>query len=139
MTSFWKYTRRDKIGGIDGLNLFFGALLGANLGTLDGLLLPDYINVIVVLAGTVMTIRMLTVSERRWMMLATLVLYGAVLYAVVTIPALKPKGLADADLHRLVATVVVWIVFVLATEFWPVADPVTKESSPASGDDGGQA
>jgi hypothetical protein len=106
---------------------------------LDGLLLPDYINVIVVLAGTVMTIRMLTVSERRWMMLATLVLYGAVLYAVVTIPALKPKGLADADLHRLGATVVVWIVFVLATEFWPVADPVTKGSSPASGDDGGQA
>jgi hypothetical protein len=74
MTSIWRYTRRDKIGGIDGLNLFFGALLGANLGTLEGLALRDYVNFIVILAGTVMTIRMLSISERRWMMLGTLAL-----------------------------------------------------------------
>jgi hypothetical protein len=42
---------------------------------------------------------------------------------------MKPKGLPDADLHRLVATVAVWIVFVLAMEFWPAGEPVVKENA----------
>jgi hypothetical protein len=35
MHSIFKYTTRNRRGGIDGLNLFFGALLGANLGTTE--------------------------------------------------------------------------------------------------------
>lgn len=64
----WLGTRRvvpvqraeTRAGAIDGLNLFFGALLGANLGTLDHIRLVEYVQLIVLLAGTVVTVRMVS-------------------------------------------------------------------------------
>ena len=116
MRNWFRNTPGGKAGAIDGLNLFFGALLGANLGTVQGMQLADYVQIVVLLAGSVMVLRMLSTSERRMQMLLTLAAYALLLASVVTIPALQPEGISQADLHRLVATLGIWVLFVLAAE-----------------------
>jgi predicted membrane channel-forming protein YqfA (hemolysin III family) len=122
MRSLFRNTAGGKAGAVDGLNLFFGALLGANLGTLDRLRLVDYIQLTVILAGTVMTVRMVSTSERRALMLAVLGVYVALLVALVLLPGFKPDNMAVDDLHRLVATLAVWVIFVLGIELSPVRE-----------------
>jgi hypothetical protein len=116
-------TPGGKLGGIEGLNLFFGALLGANLGTIGAMPLYDYVKLIVLLAATVMVIRMISTSERRLYMMSMVALYAAILTGVVMLPSLHPKGMSDEDLHRLVATLAIWMILVLASELAPVAKP----------------
>jgi hypothetical protein len=127
------------MGSIDGLNLFFGALLGANLGTLDQLRLVDYVKLTVLLAGTVMTLRMISTSERRLYALGVGAFYALLLGALVLVPDLKPEGLGDQDLHRLVATMAIWMIFVLAIELTPVAAEVPAPSAPPPAEAGDQA
>jgi hypothetical protein len=115
-------TPGGKAGAIDGLNLFFGALLGANLGTIDALPLWEYFKLVVLLAGTVMTLRMLSTSERRGYMLFTTGLYVLLLGAVLYVPRLQPKGMSPESLQRLVVTLAVWIAFVVASELTPVRE-----------------
>ena len=119
MRSWFRNTPGGKAGAIDGLNLFFGALLGANLGTIQGMRLPDYVQIVVLLAGSVMVLRMLSTSERRGQMLLLLAAYAVLLVSVVVVPELKPDGMAESDLHRLVATLGVWVLFVLGSELSP--------------------
>jgi len=122
MKSLFVSTPGGKAGALDGLNLFFGALLGANLGTLDPLALDEYVKLVILLAGTVVTLRMVSTSERRLYVLAVLAFYAALLVGLVTIPGMQPEGMATGDLHRLVATLAVWVVFVLFSEFSPVRE-----------------
>lgn len=119
---FFRSTAGGKVGALDGLNLFFGALLGANLGTVQGMRLYDYTVLIVLLAGTVMVIRMLSTSERRTYMLINVAIYVAALGGIILIPSFQPKGIALADLYRLGATLAVWITFVVVTELLPVSE-----------------
>jgi hypothetical protein len=120
----FRQTQREKSGTIDGLNLFFGALLGANLGTLDALPLEEYFKLVILLAGTVMALRIVSVSERRIYALATLLGYGMLVAGLLVLPNLTPRGMATADLHRLVLTLSVWIVSILLFEFFPVKTDV---------------
>ena len=124
MRSLFTNTPGGKAGVIDGLNLFFGALLGANLGTLEPLALGEYVKVVILLAGTVVTLRLVSTSERRLYALGVLAIYALLLVAVVAIPRFHPEGMATGDLHRLIATLVIWVLFVLLSEFSPIrADP----------------
>jgi predicted membrane channel-forming protein YqfA (hemolysin III family) len=120
--SLFRNSRAGKEGALDGLNLFFGALLGANLGTLDAMALVDYIQLTTLLAATVMTLRMFVTSERRVYMFVVLAIYALLLAAFVTLPSLKPEGLRIEDLHRLVATLSVWMILVVAIVVSPVRD-----------------
>jgi len=113
-------TEGGKAGTIDGLNLFFGALLGANLGTVTGLALYPYVLLILLLAGMVMALRMVSTSPRKGMMVGTILTYVVILGLVALVPGLQPKGLDPGDLHRLIATLVVWVALVLAAEFSPM-------------------
>ena len=115
-------TKGGKVGAIDGLNLFFGALLGANLGTMQAMPLGEYVKLVVLLAGLVMALRMVSTSERRGQMFATLGVYALLIGAILFVPALQPKGLAPGDLQRLAATLAVWVLFVLAAELSPVKE-----------------
>ena len=126
MKSWFRNTAGGKVGTIDGLNLFFGALLGANLGTMDAMPLADYLKTIVLLAGTVVVLRMLSTSEQRVKMLVVLGVYVAVIASMVLVPSLQPTGMAPGDFQRLVATLAVWLVLVLATEFLP-SERIRKE------------
>ena len=113
-------TEGGKTGAVDGLNIFFGALLGANLGTLEKMPIFDYVKLIFLLAATVMAQRMVSTSERRRMMLATVGIYALLILGMVGLPGLQPKGMDPGDLQRLAATLVIWIVFVVASELSPV-------------------
>ena len=126
MRSWFRNTPGGKAGAVDGLNLFFGALLGANLGTIQGMSLVDYVKMIVLLAGTVMVLRMLSTSERRVQMFITLGIYALLIAGMLTVPTLQPKGVAQPDLQRLVATLAIWVLFVLGAEL----SPMQQESAP---------
>lgn len=123
MKRLFRNTEGGKAGTIDGLNLFFGALLGANLGTVDRMPLLSYLELIVLLAGAVIALRMLSTSPRRGMMLITLAVYGLLLAGIALLPEFHPDGLAVGDLHRLVVTLAVWILCVPATELSPMEEP----------------
>jgi hypothetical protein len=120
MKSLLTSTEGGKVGAIDGLNLFFGALLGANLGTLDRMPLAEYVKLVFLLAGTVMALRMISTSERRLYMLIVIVIYALLIASMALVPQLQPKGMDVGDLHRLVATLGIWVAFVLASEFAPM-------------------
>ena len=122
MKDIFRSTAGGKAGAIDGLNLFFGALLGANLGTIQGMSLLYYVELIALLAGVVMTVRMLSTSPRRIYMLVSIMLYAALGAAFLLWPPLQPKGGAAGDLHRLAITLAVWVLFVLAAEFSPTRE-----------------
>ena len=126
---FLKQTTKERAGTIDGLNLFFGALLGANLGTLDELDMEDYVKFTVLLAGTVMALRMVSTSERRVYAIATAGLYAGLIFAILLIPSIQPSGLAEKDLHRLLATLGIWLGSVLLMELWPVKASEAAQTS----------
>lgn len=119
MRGLFRNTPGGKAGTIDGLNLFFGALLGANLGTMQGLALYDYIKIIILLAGTVIVIRLVSTSERKMYVAANVLLYVALIGALLFYPAFQPKGVDQADLQRLGATLAIWFALVLASELLP--------------------
>ena len=81
--------------------------------------LANYVQLVVLLAGSVMVLRMLSTSERRAPMFLTLAAYAILLASIVTLPALQPEGIAERDLHRIVATLGVWVLFVLGAELSP--------------------
>jgi len=120
MKHLFRNTPGGKTGAIDGLNLFFGALLGANLGTMQALDLPQYIELVLLLAGTVMVLRMLSTSERRTYMLVLVGIYIAIIATLLVF--LPPKGLPAADLHRLTVTLAIWVACILGAELSPVHD-----------------
>ena len=133
MKSFLTQTAREKVGTIDGLNLFFGALLGANLGTLERLPTKDYANLIFLLAGTVVALRIVSTSERRVYALLTLALYLALLASVLLLPG-RLQGMAEGDLQRLTVTIAIWVVAVVLMEFWPVRRDPTAAAGPVEKD-----
>ena len=120
--SIWSHSTREKLGIVDGINLFFGALLGANLGTVGAMPLSDYVQLIALLAGLVMAIRMAAVSERRRYAYATLVFLVAIFLAILLIPATRPTGLDPVDVNRLVATILIWVAATALVEFYPTYD-----------------
>jgi len=119
MKGLWTQTPREKAATVDGINLFFGALLGANLGTLDGLGLYDYGKVIFILAGTVMALRIFSTTERR--AYAYGLLGGYVLLVALFLYLLKrdPVGISPADIDRLIVTLTIWLGSVLLVEIYP--------------------
>lgn len=123
MKSLFTQTRREKAGTVDGINLFFGALIGANLGTVGDLPAWSYAQLMALLVGLVITIRHLTLSERRFYAFATLAAYVLLFGAVLYVPALGVEDLAERDLHRLTLTLAIWIGATLLVEFLPVRDP----------------
>lgn len=120
MREYLRQTHRERMGGIDGVNLFFGALLGANLGTIEQLPLADYVQLIIILAGTVVTLRVVSTSDRRGYALASLGLYLFLVGVYLAVPHLRPDGLSPAASARLGATLAIWVLLVLTLEYWPV-------------------
>ncbi len=111
--SLLRSTPGDKAGSIDGLNLFFGALLGANLGTMQNVPLVDYVRLILILAGSVMTFRMISTSERRWYAMIIAGFAAIAVGGMLFLPFMKFRGLRVDDLHKLIATLAIWLACVL--------------------------
>jgi hypothetical protein len=125
--SFWTQSEREQSASIDGINLFFGALLGANLGTATNLVLQDYVKLIVLLAVMVILIRVAAHAMQRLVPLLALAGYVALVFALYLMPAQPPEGMTAGDLHRLLATIVVWIAATVLVIVQP-----TKDRTPES-------
>jgi hypothetical protein len=122
--------RHSRESAIDGVNLFFGALLGANLGTLSGVKLSHYVEIIAVLASTVIALRMVSAADRRAPALVLLGFYALVLVGVALIPGLQPVGMRADDLHKLLATMAVWVMLALVIELAPAkSEPAPAQPS----------
>jgi hypothetical protein len=123
-----RFTKKpgQRAGAIGGLNLFFGALLGANLGTLPGLKLVHYLQVVSLLAALVIALRIVSTAEDRRKPLVVLAAYVALLIGLAVFPDLAPFGLAEEDLHRLLATLGIWIGLGLVIELSPTDNAPTR-------------
>lgn len=123
-------TRSEQAAFRNALALFFGALLGANLGELEGVDLKTYIALISVLAGAVMAFQLIGQARSRLYGVLTLVGFGALLaYAWTSGLFIRlPQGTSD----RIFATLAVWLVATMMVEMTPVIpDRPKDEKGPA--------
>jgi hypothetical protein len=115
-------TRAEKRASINGMNLFFGALIGANLGTLERLAINDYTLLISIVALIVLYIQLAPIARRRWTYLGTLaVMVGALYFLLLT-----PHGQAlfqdrPRPSPHLFVTICLWLGTVAWIEVRPLA------------------
>lgn len=112
-------TPGEKQGLVDGTNLFFGALIGANLGTIDTLPLSEYAFLIVVLAGTVVTLRQFSMSERRRYAYGLLAFYAVFVAWILFVDTEVLETLPDDVRDRLAVTLAIWAGAVVTAELMP--------------------
>lgn len=117
-------TRAEKRAAINGLNLFFGALIGANLGSLEHLALRDYTLIASMVCVIVLYIQLAPVARHRWLYIAILASYVGVLYLLLLAPAgLHPFQDRPRPQPHLFVTVCLWLVSVAYIELRPMAEP----------------
>ena len=119
-------TRREQRSSLDGVNLFFGALIGANFGSLSGVGRYEYSVLVVLLAGAVITLRVFATSERRGY---AFMLLGVYIVGVGHFLFFPPRGLdslPDVDRQRLAVTLAIWLGATLLTYYTPVREAAQK-------------
>lgn len=117
---WYKQTRSEQDSYRHTVNLFFGALLGANLGTLGGLSVEDYIRIVATLLGAVMALQLVTAARSKNYALAILGVYAALLGFGYSSGALRPAGLSEGDFAKVAATLAMWVVTVAVIEMTPL-------------------
>lgn len=123
-------TAQEQRAGIVGLNLFFGALLGANLGTIGTLGLNEYVGLVILLAAFVSSMFVLLTSRRKYVVVSSLFGMAVALAAVFVDPDFRPDGMED-EIQRIVATLLVWLGFVASMRLMPVVDDPEVPVAPA--------
>ena len=115
-------TRAEKRASINGLNLFFGALIGANLGSLEDLALRDYTVIVTMVCITVLYIQLAPVARQRWLYVAILATYVVVLYLLLIGPAGLQLFKDRPRPHpHLFVTICLWLLSVAYVELRPMA------------------
>ena len=115
-------TRAEKRAATNGLNLFFGALIGANLGSLEHLALRDYTLVVFMVCVVVLYIQLAPVARRRWLYVAYLASYVVMLYVLLCAPAgMHPFADRPRPQPHLFVTICMWLLCVAYIEFRPLA------------------
>ena len=117
-------THAERRASRQGLDIFFGALIGANLGTIDDMPLEDYASLVAMLAGAGMVLRNVG-AARRGMTLVMVVAYVGLLALLVLRPDIRPAGVGERDLLRVYVTLGAWLVGALVVELTPVIDERT--------------
>jgi len=105
-----------------GMNLFFGALLGANIASFNELPLKDYVLLTSLIGGAVMGLFTIAVSRRPYMVWMTILTYAVVLALFVYDPALRPAG-KEQEFSRIAVTLGIWMAFIVLLRFTPSTDP----------------
>jgi hypothetical protein len=116
-----RQTLAERRAASNGTNLFFGALIGANLGALERLAIDDYLLLILVVALIVLYLQLAPVARRRWQRLFELLAATGGLYFLLMTEA----GLAvfESDPKpgpHLFYTIPLWLVSLLMIELRPV-------------------
>jgi hypothetical protein len=115
-------TRAEKRASVNGLSLFFGALIGANLGSLENLALRDYTLIASMVCVTVLYIQLAPIARQRWLYLSILLINVGVLYLLLIAPAglhvfhdrVRPQP-------HLFVTICLWLFSVAYVELRPMA------------------
>lgn len=115
-------TRAEKRAAINGVNIFFGALIGANLGALEHLVLEDYLLLVMIVCLIVLYIQLAPVARKRWSTVFTLLAAVGGLYAILMTP-LSLEVFESRPLPRphLFYTICIWLASVASFELRPVA------------------
>ncbi|HZF95187.1 MAG TPA: hypothetical protein VEZ20_09995 [Allosphingosinicella sp.] len=137
MKRLFTMTGGERRAAVAGVNLFFAALLGANLGNLSSVSLKEHIYLSILIAGAVSGLFVAAVSSRRSISVAILVAYALLLGALVVVPRTE---LIDAELQvqTIVATLAVWTVFLLLMRLTPIL-PIDGAEAMAIEDEIGSA
>lgn len=121
-------TEGERRACVLGMNLFFGALLGANIASFNQLPLYDYIVLTSLIGGAVMGLFTIAVSRRPYMVWMTILTYSLVLGVFILEPQMRPAGM-EQELSRIAVTLGIWMVFIVLLRFTP-----STEQSPARED-----
>lgn len=116
-------TRAEKRAQLNGISLFFGALIGANLGALEKLPLNEYMLVVTVVCMIAIYIQVAPVARKRWPTIATLSGTVAGLYLLLVSPVAErvfDHGIRPSP--HLFFTITLWLVSVVLVELRPLAD-----------------
>lgn len=127
--NLFKQTRAEKQGYVNGLGLFFGALIGANMGVLTDLAPSEYLKVIMMLAGGVLWLQMLGASRSRLHTLRMLAAVALPVFVLLVFPDARPQGLTERQGHNMVATLGVWLVCIALIELTPVVSEAEEEAA----------
>ena len=113
-------TRAEKRAAVNGTNLFFGALIGANLGSLEVLPVGDYLLLVITISLIVLYIHLAPVARKRWSVIAHLA--GAVvgLWLLLISPVGAGLFAAERPPPHLFATICFWLISVAWVELRPV-------------------
>lgn len=136
MNRYLMQTEAERASTFGALNLFFGALLGANLGSYAELPLNAYIRVIVLITGAVAALQVALRSERRVYAWSTLACY-AVLLGFSLRPSFWPGDTRPPGYDKLLVTLAAWAVAATFVRLMPVLPPASGAASarPQSSDD----
>jgi hypothetical protein len=126
-------TAAEKRAALNGISLFFGALIGANLGTTERMALRDYVLVVAVICLIVLYIHLAPVARRRWSNLAHLLVLVCGLFLLL----IHEIGAAAFDGPRptphIFATICIWVASLAMVELRPVVERASEAlGSPAS-------
>ncbi len=128
MIGLEEQTRGEKRAALTGINLFFGALIGANLGSLERLALRDYLLLIIVVSMIVLYLQLAPVARRRGPHLINLALMvGGLFFLLMTdVGAALFEGRERPSPHLFV-TICLWLVSVATIEVRPVRDKTVRD------------
>jgi hypothetical protein len=116
-----KTPENERRATLAGVNLFFGVLLGANLGSINSVPLFDYVKLTILLSGSVMALYTIAVSKRPRTIWTLIILYGGLLAITILVPDMRPVGM-EAEMERIIATLVIWLAFLTLVRLSPSAD-----------------
>jgi hypothetical protein len=118
MKALLRYPENERRATGAGVNLFFSALLGANVGMMNDLPLNDYFKMILLLTGAVTSVFTIAVSERRSVIWSS----GAALAIILVGMGAAFPMVAEASrqqFYRLIMTIAVWLAMLLILRFTP--------------------
>lgn len=122
-------TAAEKRAAVNGISLFFGALIGANLGTTEQMGLRDYALVIAVICLIVLYVHLTPVARKRGSALARLFALLAGLYVLLIHDAGAAAFEGARPSPHIFITMCFWLTSILVVEIRPVSRPAAPRES----------
>lgn len=122
MRFFLLQTRAEQRATAGGINLFFGALIGAHLGAYTDLPLNTFTTLVMLLAGAVLALQTALHSERRLYTWSIVAVYAALLVWSTRAPTIWPRDQIPEGLDKVLVTFAVWLFAVVTVTVLPTLD-----------------
>jgi hypothetical protein len=119
MRALFSQPENERHATLAAVNLFFGVLLGANLGSINSVPLFDYIKLVLLLGGSVMALYTIAVSTRWRTVAGLIVTYALLLGLTIVDEDMRPQGM-EAEMERIIATLAIWFLFVVFVRVTPM-------------------